>query len=157
METLFKGAPEERDLIILLLRGKLSAADVRRLRPEHFSIESCRKLVEVALTSVDRDGRVQVQPVLDQSVDDLDCGVLVTELALRDDHFDDESEHAKDCLDRLDRKRSDQAMKEIITKLKTAEREGRADEVELLNMQINEIRIRKAGTPTGGMVSLVKE
>jgi DNA primase len=156
-ETLFKGAPEERDLVILLLRGKLSAVDVRRLQPEQFSIEGCRKLVEVALIHVDRDGRIQVQPVLDQLVDDPDCGALATELSLRDNHFDDESEHAKACLDRLDRKRSEQAMRELITKLKTAEREGRADEVDVLNIQINEIRMRKAGTPTAGMVSLVKE
>jgi DNA primase len=157
METLFKGAPEERDLVILLLRGKLSAADIRRLQPEQFSIEGCRKLVEVALTYADRDGRVQVQPVLDQLVDDPDCGALVTDLSLRDNHFDDESEHAKDCLDRLDRKRSEKTMRALITKLKTAERDGRADEVDLLNIQINEIRMRKAGTPTAGMVSLVKE
>jgi len=157
MGTLFKGAPEERDLVILLLRGKLSATDIRRLQPEHFSIAGCRKLVEVALAHVDRDGRVQVQPVLDQLVDDPDCGALVTDLSLRDNHFDDESEHAKACLDLLDRKRSEQAMRALITKLKTAEREGRADEVDLLNIQINEIRMRKAGTPTAGMVSLVKE
>lgn len=157
MEALFKGAPEERDLVILLLRGKLSATDIRRLKPEQFSIAGCRKLVEVALARVDRDGRVQVQPVLDQLVDDPDCGALVTDVSLRDDHFDDESEHAKACLDRLDRKRSEQAMRALITKLKTAEREGRADEVDLLNRQINEIRMRKAGTPTAGMVSLVKE
>ncbi len=157
MEALFKGAPEERDLVILLLRGKLSATDIRRLKPEQFSIAGCRKLVEVALAHVDRDGRVQVQPVLDQLVDDPDCGALVTDVSLRDDHFDDESEHAKACLDRLDRKRSEQAMRALITKLKMAEREGRADEVDLLNRQINEIRMRKAGTPTAGMVSLVKE
>ena len=157
MGTLFKGAPEERDLVILLLRGKLSATDIRRLQPEHFSIAGCRKLVEVALAHVDRDGRVQVQPVLDQLVDDPDCGALVTDLSLRDNHFDDESEHAKACLDLLDRKRSEQAMRALITKLKTAEREGRADEVDLLNIQINEIRMRKAGAPTAGMVSLVKE
>ncbi|MDH5739063.1 MAG: DNA primase [Nitrospira sp.] len=157
METLFKGVPEERDLVVLLLRGKLSATDVRRLQPDQFSVEGCKKLVDVALTYVDRDGRIPVQPVLDQLVDDPDCGALVTELSLRDDHFDDELEHAKDCLDRLDRKRSDQAMRELIAKLKTAEREGRADEAGVLNVQINQIRMRKAGTPTVGAVSLVKE
>ncbi len=157
IERLFKGVPEERDLVVLLLRGKLSATDVRRLQPDQFSVEGCKKLVDVALTYVDRDGRIQVKPVLDQLVDDPDCGALVTELSLRDDHFDDELEHAKDCLDRLDRKRSDQAMRELITKLKTAEREGRADEAGVLNVQINQIRMRKAGTPTAGMVSLVKE
>ncbi|NJL17584.1 MAG: hypothetical protein HC938_10645, partial [Nitrospira sp.] len=125
IERLFKGVPEERDLVVLLLRGKLSATDVRRLQPDQFSVEGCKKLVDVALTYVDRDGRIQVKPVLDQLVDDPDCGALVTELSLRDDHFDDELEHAKDCLDRLDRKRSDQTMRELITKIENG-RAGRS-------------------------------
>lgn len=157
METLFKGAPEERDLAVLLLRGMLSAADVRRLQPKQFSIGGCRRLVELALAQLDRDGRIRVQTVVDRSVGDPECGVLVTELSLRDDHFDDESAHAKACLDRLERKRSDQAMRELIARMKTAEREGRTDEVGVLNVQINEIRMRKAGVPTAGIVSLVKE
>ncbi|MGE0644304.1 MAG: DNA primase [Nitrospira sp.] len=157
METLFKGVPEERDLVVLLLRGSLSATDVRRLQPAQFSVEGCRKLVELALTHVDPDGRILIQPVLDRSMDDPEVGVLATELSLRDDHFDDESAHAKACLDRLERKRSDETMRDLIVKLKTAEREGRGDEVSVLNVQINAIRMRKAGTPTAGMVSLVKE
>lgn len=157
METLFKGAPEERDLVVLLLRGMLSAADVRRLQPEQFSIGGCRRLVELALAQVDRDGRIRVQPLLNRSMDDPECGDLATELSLRDDHFDDESAHAKACLDRLDRKRSDQTMRELITRMKAAEREGRTDEVGALNVQINAIRMRKAGLPTAGIVSLVKE
>lgn len=157
MAPLFKEAPEERDLVVLLLRGRLSPADVRRLQPDQFSIEGCRKLVELALAQVDRDGRIQIQPVLDRSVDDPECGALATELSLRDDHFDDESAHVKACLDRLERKRSDQRMRELIARMKTAEREGRTDEVGLLNVQINEIRMRKAGAPTAGIVSLVKE
>jgi DNA primase len=48
-------------------------------------------------------------------------------------------------------------MRELIARLKTAEREGRMDDARLLNMQINEVRMRKAGTPTAGVVSLVKE
>jgi DNA primase len=157
METLFKGAPEERDLAVLLLRGMLSAADVRRLKPDQFSVRGCCRLVELALDQVDRDGRIRVQPLLDRLMDDPECGALATDLSLRDDHFDDESAHAKACLDRLDRKRSDQTMRELITRMKAAEREGRADEVGVLNMQINAIRMRKAGMPTAAIVSLVKE
>lgn len=157
METLFKGAPEERDLAVLLLRGMLSAADVRRLKPDQFSVGGCRRLVELALDQVDRDGRIRVQPLLNQSMADPECGVLATDLSLRDDHFDDESAHAKACLDRLERKRSDQTMRELITRMKVAEREGRVDEVGVLNMEINAIRMRKAGMPTAAIVSQVKE
>lgn len=157
VDFLFKGMPEERDLVLLMLGGKLSATDVRRLQPEKFTVEACRKLVELALTHVGRDGRIQIQPVLDESVEDPDCGTLATELSLRDDHFDDVPAHINDCLDRLDRKRSEQALRELIAGLKTAEREGRVDDARLLNVKINEVRMRKAGTQTAGVVSLVKE
>jgi DNA primase len=76
---------------------------------------------------------------------------------MREDHFDDIPMHIAACLDCLDRKRSEQVMRELIARLKTAEREGRVDDARLLNMQINEVRMRKAGTPTAGVVSLVKE
>ena len=155
--ALFKGFPEERDLLLLLLHGKLSPADVRRLRPESFAVAPCRKLVEIALAHLDRDGRISLRSVLDESADDPDCGNLATELSMREDHFDDVQAHITDCLNCLDRKRSEQALRELIARLKTAERQGRIDEARLLNMQINEVRMRKAGTPTAGVVSLVKE
>lgn len=157
LSALFKGYPEERDLLLLLLHGKLSPADVRRLRPESFTVEPCRKLVEIALTHVDRDGRISLRSVLDESMGDPDCGAMATELSMREDHFDDVQAHITDCLNCLDRKQSEQVLRELIVKLKTAEREGRMDEARLLNMQINQVRMRKAGTPTAGMVLLVKE
>lgn len=153
----FKGLPEERDLVLLLLHGKLSPADIRRLRPEAFTVAACRKLVELALTHLDRDGRIGVRPLLDVAVDDPDCGALATELSLRDDHFDDVQAHIKACLECLDRKRAEQVLRDLIVQLKTAEREGRAEDARRLNLQVNELRMRKAGTPTAGVVSLVKE
>jgi DNA primase len=157
LKALFKGIPEERDLLLLLLHGKLSPADVRRLRPESFTVTPCRKLVEIALAHVDPEGRISLRSVLDESGDDSDCGALATELSMREDHFDDVQAHITDCLDCLERKRSEQVLRELIARLKTAEREGRMDEARMLNMQINEVRMRKAGTPTAGVVSLVKE
>ncbi len=155
LNTLFKGLPEERDLLFLLLHGKLSPTDVRRVRPESFTIAACRKLVEIALAHVDREGRISLRSVLDASANDPDCGSLATELSLRDDHFDDIPAHIKACLDCLDRKRSEQMLRELIVRLKSAEREGRVDDAHMLNLQINEVRMRKAGTPTAGVVSVV--
>jgi len=148
-----KGSPEERDLVLLLLHGKLSPADVRRLRPEAFAVAACRRLVELALSDLDRDGRIGLRALLDRAVGDPECGALATELSLRDDHFDDVPAHIKACLDRLDRKRAEQSLRELIARLKTAEREGRAEDARILNVQINEVRIRKAGHPTTGMTS----
>ena len=90
-------------------------------------------------------------------MEDPDCGSLATEFSLRDDHFDDLSEHIKGCLDQLDRKRSEATMRELISRLKGAEREGRWEDVQSINLQVNELQMRKAGTPVAGTVSLVKE
>ncbi len=153
----FKGVPEERDLAFLLLQGKLSPADIRRLKPELFSIPACQKLVECALAHLGPDGRVEVRVFLDAAMEDPECGPLATEFSLRDDHFDDLSEHIKGCLDQLDRKRSEATMRELISRLKGAEREGRWEDVQSINLQVNELQMRKAGTPVAGTVSLVKE
>ena len=153
----FKGVPEERDLVFLLLQGKLSPVDIRRLKPELFSIPACQKLVACALEHLGTDGRVEVRAFLDAAMEDPDCGSLATEFSLRDDHFDDLSEHIKGCLDQLDRKRSEAAMRELISRLKGAEREGRWEDVQSINLQVNELQMRKAGTPVAGTVSLVKE
>ncbi len=155
--AVFKGATEERDLVFLLLQGKLSAADVRRLRPEKFSVEACRKLVELALTHVGRDGCIDVQPLLDEAMEHADCGTLSTQLSLQEDYFEEVSAHITACLDCLDRKQAEQTLRDLIAKLKTAERDGRAEDVRQLNVQINEMRVRKAGMRTAGILSLVKE
>ena len=49
------------------------------------------------------------------------------------------------------------AMRELISRLKGAEREGRWEDVQSINLQVNELKMRKAGTPVAGTVSLVKE
>jgi DNA primase len=157
LTTQFKGLPEERDLLLLLLQGKLSAADVRRLKPESFTLASGRKLISIALTHVDREGRLSLRAVLDEAAGDPECGGLATELSMREDYFDDVPAHVQACLDTLDRKRTEHALRDLIERLKTAEREGRADEAGSLNVQINEVRMRKAGTLGAGVVTLVKE
>lgn len=155
--SLFKNVPEERDLILMLLQGKLSQADVRRLRPEAFTVPACRKLIELALGHVESDGRIGLRSLLDVAVEDPECGSLVTELSLKDEHFDDVAVHIKDCFERLDQKRAGHVLRELIAQLKTAEREERWEDARTINMQVNELRMRKAGTPTAGVVSLVKE
>jgi DNA primase len=152
----FKGVPEERDLVYFLLQGHLTPADVRRLRPETFSVPGCRRLVEAALAHLGQDGRVGLRHLLDTVVDDPDCGALATELSMRDEHFDDVRAHIQGCLETLERKRAHEIMRELIAQLKAAERAGRLDEVQVLNAQMNELRIQKAGCPPAAL-TLVKE
>jgi DNA primase len=152
----FKGAPEERDLVYLLLQGQLSPADVRRLRPEAFSVPACRKIVEQALANMEHDGRVGIRGVLDSVVDDPECGSLATELSMAEQHFDDTRAHIQGCLNTIERKRSESVMRDLIAQLKAAEREGRVEDARALNAQVNELRLQKAGRPAGTL-SLVKE
>jgi DNA primase len=153
----FKGVSEERDLVYLLLHGHLAPADVQRLRPEAFSVPACRSLVEVALNHLDRDGRVGLRPLLDEVINHPECGSLATELSMREDHFDDVAAHVAGCLETLDRKRAEAVFRNLIAQLKVAEREGRAEDALKLNAQVNELRMQKAGRPSSGMLSLVKE
>jgi DNA primase len=153
----FKGTSEERDLVYLLLHGHLTAVDVQRLRPEAFSVPACRLLIEAALNHLDRDGRVELRLLLDAVVDHPDCGSLATELSMREDHFDDVKAHVAGCLQTLDRKREETALRDLIAQLKAAEREGRIEDVRVLNEQVNQLRMHKAGGLSSGMLSLVKE
>ena len=152
-----KGAPEERDLVYFLLHGQLLPTDVRRLRPEAFSISACRKIIEQALAHLEQDGRVGVRHVLDSVVDDPECGPMATELSMREDHFDDPRAHIEGCLNTIDRKRSEAVLRDLIAQLKAAEREGRVEDAHALNARVNELRLQKAGRPAGTTLSLVKE
>lgn len=153
-----RGSPEERELVYLLLQGRLSAADVRRLSPEAFATPVCRRIVEEAGRHLDRDGHVQLRSLLDAVATDPECGSLVTELSLLEQHYDDVPAHIRGCLEKLEQKRSEHVLRELIEKLKAAEREGRGDDARQLNMQVNELRQRKAGGSVGpALVSAAKE
>ena len=153
----YKGVPEERDLVYLLLHGHLTPADLRRVRLETFSVQACRMVVEKALEHLGQDGRVGLRQLLDTIVDDPDCGSLATELSMREEHFDDVRAHVQGCLDTLDRKRAESVLRELIAQLKAAEREGRIEDAQALNARVNELRMQKAGRPATGVLSLVKE
>jgi DNA primase len=151
-----KGAPEERDLVYLLLQGQLTPADIRRLQSDTFSIPACRIIVEKALAHLEQDGRIGLRRLLDAIVDDPDCGPLATELSMREEHFDDPRAHIQGCLNTLDRKQAETVLRDLIAQLKTAEREGRTEDAQALNVRVNEVRMQKAGRPAGAL-SLVKE
>jgi hypothetical protein len=60
-------------------------------------------------------------------------------------------------LETLERKRAEALFRDLIVQLKAAEREGRVEDVRMLNTQVNELRMHKAGRPAKGTLSLVKE
>jgi DNA primase len=142
-----KQHPEERELVHLLLQGRLSASDVGRLSPELFVVPLYRRAIEIALQHRQSDGRVSARPMLDTMLGDVDCAALATELSLLEQHCDDLGAHVRECLDKLERKRREMDLHNLIVELKAAECEKRDDEVRRLNVRINELRMRKAGMP----------
>jgi len=139
----FKGAPEERDLIHLLLQGQLLPTDVQRLEVELFSMPACKRIVEIALRSLD-EGRVSVRATLDEALADVACATVATELSLSEQPYDDVRQHVADCLDRLERKHLEGTMSRLIVQLREAEQAGRADEARQLNDAVNALRLKKS-------------
>ena len=76
---------------------------------------------------------------------------------MREDHFDDVQAHVAGCLETLERKRAEVLFRGLIVQLKAAEREGRGEDAQRLNAQLNELRMHKAGRPSSGILSLAKE
>ncbi|HET8579617.1 MAG TPA: DNA primase [Nitrospiraceae bacterium] len=145
-ETKFKGSPEERDLVHLLLQGALTAAEVRRLDAEAFSVPACRRMVEIALRHVDQDGLVLIQPTLDEALTDPVCAPVATELSMLEQPCDQVRQHIQGCLDRLERKKLEGLLSQLIMQLRAAEREGRAEDARRLNDQVNVLRVTKGGS-----------
>jgi DNA primase len=141
----FKGTPEERDLVHLLLQGQLLPAEVRRLEAEAFSMPACRRIVEIALRSVDEGGCVSVRATLDEALADLACATVATELSMLDQPYEQVRQHVMDCLDRLERKKLEGTLGRLIAQLRTAEQEGRTEEAQRLNDEVNALRLQKSG------------
>ena len=142
-----KNHPEERELVYLLLHGQLSASDAGRLSADLFVVPLYRRAIEIALQHRQSDGRVAARETLDAMLADSDCAGLATELSLLEQHCDDVGAHARDCLGKLERKRREADLQDLIVELKAAECEKRDEDVRRLNMRINELRMRKAGVP----------
>jgi DNA primase len=139
-ESRLKRNPEEWDLVCLLLQGHLTAEQVQRIRSDLFTVAPCRRIVEIARRHVDSDGQVLTRPLVDEALEDADCGSAVTALSMSDRVFDDIAGHIEGCLAKLERKRREHMLGELIVKLRAAEREGRIEEARVLNAQVNDLR-----------------
>lgn len=136
---------EERELAYLLIQGLLSPSSLQALQADAFSVPAHRRIVELGLRHRGPDGRVLVRPLLDEAVADPICGTLAVELSMTECHYDDVQAHASGCLEKLERKRDDAVLSDLIAQVKAAEREGKAEQVRTLNEEINRLRLKKAG------------
>ncbi len=151
-----KAPAEERDLAHLLVQGMLSPADLCKLSPDAFSSPPYSRLIACALLHRGQDGRLSVQDLLNHLINDQDCGPVVTELSMSEQHYDDVPAHIAGCFETLERRGRERSLNVLIQELKAAERERRDDDIHRLNRQINDMRIRKAGAASA-VTSAVKE
>ncbi len=141
----FKGTPEERDLVHLLLQGQLLPEEVRRLDADTFSMPACRRIVEIALRSLDEGGRVSVRATLDEALADVACATVATELSMLEQPYDHVRQHVADCLERLEGKKLQGTLGRLIAELRLAEQEGRTEDAQRLNDEVNALRVQKSG------------
>lgn len=136
--------PEERELIHLLLQGQCLSKDLTGLRPDWFTDPAARAIVEAALRHRGADGRLLLRPLLDEVLADESARALATELSVKERHDEDAQASIRGCLEKLDRRRHERLLVELVAQLKAASQAGRTDEVRALNERVNELRLQKA-------------
>jgi len=139
------GKREERDLIILLLQGRLESTHILALDPEVFTVPVYRHLLTQAIFHRNEAGEVDLKGFRGALSDDPAYEEVVAHLSVWDLYLEDTHAHVVGCLRILENKRLQRRLDELIGQLKAAEREGRHEDVDVLNLQINGIRNQKAG------------
>ncbi|MEC4681429.1 MAG: toprim domain-containing protein, partial [Nitrospirota bacterium] len=139
------GKREERDLIILLLQGRLEPIHILELDEETFTVPVYRHILTQALGYRDEAGQLNLKGFRGALSDDSDYETVVAQLSVWDLYLEDSHAHVVGCLRILANKRIQRRLDELIGQLKVAERDGLHDEVDALNVQIHELRNQKAG------------
>ena len=139
------GKPEERDLIILLLQGRLEPDQIRQLDEEAFSVPLYRHILAKALEHVDQAGQVNLETLRGEFSEDASYEPVVAQLSVWDLlYIEDVFTHVAGCLRVLQNKQIQRLMDELIGQLKVAERDGRLEMVDALNVEIRLLQGRKA-------------
>ena len=143
------GTPEERDLVYLMIQGRLTTETLKDLQPDWWITPALRRLVELAKQGQEREGHLELRAWLDEALADGLCASIASEFSLAERHFDDVEEHIRGCLDTLKRKQRESVFRDLVVRLRAAERDGREAEAERLNAQVNEWCLNKAGAVAG--------
>ena len=139
------GKPEEREVIILLLQDRLDAKHILELEEDLFTDPVYRHILTQSLQFRDEAGQIDLEGVRGVLGDDPAYEAVVAQLSVWDLYLDDPQAYIMGCLHTLGSKRLTRRLDELIGKAKVAEREGRHDDVDVLNLQMHEIRNQKAG------------
>lgn len=143
--TLPTGKREERDIIILLLQGRLNTVHLQELEEDAFTVPIYRHILNQALYFQDEAGQVDLEGLRRVLSDEPTYEAVVAQLSVMDLYLEDPDAHVIGCLRVLRDKRLQRRLDELIGKLKIAEREGLHDVVDVLNLEIHGIRNQKAG------------
>jgi DNA primase len=138
------GKPEERDLIVLLLQGRLAPDQIRQLDKEAFTVPLYRHILAKALEHLDQEGQVDLEALRGEFSEDSAYESVLSQLSVWDLYIEDVSCHVVGCLRVLENKQIQRLMDELISQLKVAEREGRQEMVDALNVEINILQGKKA-------------
>ncbi len=138
------GLREERDLIILLLQGRLESVQILQLDEVEFTGSIYLHILGKVVGYRGQDGQVDLETFRGELSDDPAYETVVAQLSVEDLYLEDISAHVIGCLRTLKNKRLQRILDELIGQLKSAEREGRSEAVDALNVEINELRGKKA-------------
>ena len=139
-----QGKPEERDLIVLLLQGRLIPDQIRQLDEAEFTVPLYRHILAKAVEHVDQEGQVNLEALCAEFSQDAAYESVISRLSVWDLYFEDVSTHVVGCLRVLENKHIERLMEELIGQLKVAERDGRQETVDALNVEINMLQGKKA-------------
>jgi DNA primase len=139
------GKPEERDLIVLLLQGRLEPDQIRQLDEEAFTVPLYRHILAKALEHLDQEGQVNLETLRGEFSEDSAYESVVSQLSVWDLlYIEDVFTHVVGCLRVLRNKQIQRLMDELIGQLKVAERDGRREMVDALNVEIRLLQGKKA-------------
>ncbi|MGD9852606.1 MAG: DNA primase [Nitrospirales bacterium] len=139
-----KGKAEERDLMVLLLQGRLEAVHLTQLEEEKFTVGLYQRIVRRIDAHRDPAGLVDLDSLRGELTADPALESAVSQLCVWDLHLEDIADHIQGCLRTLEAKWLQRNLEGMIARLKTAERDGRQEEVNILNAEINALRGKKA-------------
>jgi DNA primase len=139
-----QGKPEERDLIVLLLQGRLEPDQIRQLDEGAFTVPLYRHILGKAFQHRDDEGHLNLDALHAEFSQDPAYEPVISRLSVGEYNCDEVSIHVAGCLRVLKKNQIQRLMDEVISQLKIAQREGRQDLVDALVAESNVLRQKKA-------------
>ncbi len=144
VQVIPKGKEEERDLMVLLLQGRLESAHLPQLEEHKFSVPLYQEIIRRMHRYLDPTGRPDLDALLRDLAGDPAYQSAVSQLCVWDLHTEDVLEHILGCLRTLERKWLQRTLAAKTLRLKAAEREGQAAEADALLAEIQTLTQKKA-------------